>query len=64
MVSVKIYYVHACPTLMEHLLSSQCVTMSPTEYPDKKEACKDAMIHLIQLCQLTTEEQERKHFTV
>ena len=35
-----------------------------TEYPDKKEVCKDGMIHLIQLCQQTTAEQERKHFTL
>ena len=40
------------------------LSVSLTEYPDKKEVCKDAMIHLIQLCQLTTAEQERKHLNL
>ena len=54
-------YNQICPT---RLNVSSVLSVSLTEYPDKKEVCKDAMIHLIQLCQPTTAEQERKHFTL
>ena len=59
-----LHFYHIFRLVPHGLNISSVLSVSLTEYPDKKEVCKDAMIHLIQLCQLTTAEQERKHFTL